>query len=77
MLRRTFANLAMKGGARLEQIQLSLGHASRCIASIQRTCAGLCMTIDYTDQLELECDFKTNSRPNRRYSGQDVIMMMS
>jgi hypothetical protein len=53
MLRRTFANLAMKGGARLEQIQLSLGHASRCIASIQRTCAGLCMTIDYTDQLEL------------------------
>ena len=27
-LRRTFAKLAMKGGARLEQIQLSLGHAS-------------------------------------------------
>jgi integrase len=27
-LRRTFAKLAMKGGSRLEQIQLSLGHAS-------------------------------------------------
>lgn len=27
-LRRTFAKLAMKGGVRLEQIQLSLGHAS-------------------------------------------------
>jgi site-specific recombinase XerD len=26
--RRTFAKLALKGGARLEQIQLSLGHAS-------------------------------------------------
>ncbi len=26
--RRTFAKLAVKGGARLEQIQLSLGHAS-------------------------------------------------
>jgi integrase len=27
-LRRTITKLAMKGGARLEQIQLSLGHAS-------------------------------------------------
>ncbi len=27
-LRRTFAKLALKGGARMEQIQLSLGHAS-------------------------------------------------
>jgi integrase len=27
-LRRTFAKLAMKGGTRLEQIQLSLSHAS-------------------------------------------------
>jgi integrase/recombinase XerD len=27
-LRRTFAKLAHKGGARLDQIQLSLGHAS-------------------------------------------------
>lgn len=27
-LRRTFAKLALKGQARLEQIQLSLGHAS-------------------------------------------------
>jgi site-specific recombinase XerD len=26
--RRTFAKLALKGGARLEQIQLSLGHQS-------------------------------------------------
>ncbi len=26
--RRTFAKLALKGGARLKQIQLSLGHAS-------------------------------------------------
>jgi integrase len=26
--RRTFAKLALKGGARLDQIQLSLGHAS-------------------------------------------------
>jgi integrase len=27
-LRRTFAKLAFKGGAKLDQIQLSLGHAS-------------------------------------------------
>jgi integrase len=27
-LRRTYAKLAHKGGARLDQIQLSLGHAS-------------------------------------------------
>ncbi|MDQ3811357.1 MAG: site-specific integrase, partial [Chloroflexota bacterium] len=33
-LRRTFAKLAMKGGARLEQIQLSLGHPS--IATTER-----------------------------------------
>jgi integrase len=26
--RRTFAKLALRGGARLEQIQLNLGHAS-------------------------------------------------
>jgi site-specific recombinase XerD len=28
LCRRTFAKLALRGGARLEQIQLSLGHAS-------------------------------------------------
>lgn len=43
-LRRTFAKLAFKGGAKLDQIQLSLGHAS-----IQTTERSLGVQQDLTD----------------------------
>jgi integrase len=43
-LRRTFAKLAHKGGAGIDQIQLSLGHAS-----IQTTERYLGVTQDLTD----------------------------
>ena len=48
-LRRTFAKLAFKGGAKLDQIQLSLGHAS-----IQTTERYLGVQQDLTDA---PCDY--------------------
>jgi integrase len=48
-LRRTFAKLAFQGGAKLDQIQLSLGHAS-----IQTTERYLCVQQDLTDA---PCDY--------------------